>query len=339
MKGVEGRLNLGLCAYGIPWLTGFAGHGTPRVNPKPLNTPGLLALAASLDLGTVELPPRGLPADPAPLPAAELNRRAADLGLGVVVAGGRVGDGAMNDLDFAAAAGAKVLRCTLSGILCGDRRALGLAGWQRLLDEAVATLKAAAPKARDLGLRIAVENHQDASSDDLVRLCEEAGDPVGVNLDTGNPLAVAEDPVEFARRILPYLENVHLKDYRIVRSEAGFRLVHCPIGAGVVDYAALFALFRARPQACCNLEMAALGERHIRVLENEWWAGFPPREVASLLPFFRIWHDREEDGEWRTPWDAGEDAGLTAWETDRIEESVRRMAALRTAPAATGAAA
>ncbi len=323
-------MDFGLCAYGIPWTAGFAGHGTPRANPRPLDTVGLLDLASRLGLGGVELPPSGLPADTAPPVATDLRRRAEHLGLTLVIAGGRVAEGTLGaDLAFAAAAGARVVRCTLSGILCGDRRALGRAGWEELLRAATATLKAAAPQARDLGLSIAVENHQDATSADLLRLCEEAGDPVGVNLDTGNPLAVAEDPVEFARRILPVLRNVHLKDYRIIRSEVGFRLAHCAIGAGVVNYAALFALFRTRPAVTLNLEMAALGERHIKVLEDAWWAGYPPREASSLLPFFRIWHEREETAAWQTPWDSGADAQLTAWEMDRLAESVTRIAELR----------
>lgn len=328
MEGVD----LGLCVYGIPFACGFAGRGTPRAHPKPLDTPAFMTLASTLDLRAVEVPPGGLPADAKPPAAADLKARAADLGLRVVIAGGRVADGTLAaDLDFAAAAGARVLRCTLSGILCGDRRSIGLEGWEALLADAIGRLRAVAPKARDLGLAIAVENHQDATSADLLRLCAEAGEPVGVNLDTGNPLAVAEDPVAFATAILPHLHNVHLKDYRMVKSDAGFRLAHCPIGAGVVDYPALFALFRTRPGLCASIEMAALGERHIRLLENEWWAGYPPREAASLLPFFRTWRAREEEGEWQSPWDAGRDEGLAAWELDRLEESARRMTALAAA--------
>jgi sugar phosphate isomerase/epimerase len=68
----------------------------------------------------------------------------------------------------------------------------------------------------ETGVAIALENHQDLTSDELVALCEDVGSPQsGVNLDVANPLAVGEEPLAFARRGMPYLKNVHLKDYRL----------------------------------------------------------------------------------------------------------------------------
>jgi len=32
----------GLCAYGVPYLCGFAGKGTPQVNLRPLDVFGLV---------------------------------------------------------------------------------------------------------------------------------------------------------------------------------------------------------------------------------------------------------------------------------------------------------
>ena len=93
---------------------------------------------------------------------------------------------------------------------------------------------------------------------------------------------------KFARTILPYLVHVHLKDYRMTPSPEGYRIFHCAIGAGVVDYPALFDLFRTKDDLVCNLEMAALGERHIRLLTGEYWAGHTHRPVADVLPLLRL---------------------------------------------------
>ena len=57
-----------------------------------------------------------------------------------------------------------------------------------------------APRAADAGLILAIEDHQDFGSEELVTMAEEAGENVGIVLDTGNPFAVGEDPVAFARR-------------------------------------------------------------------------------------------------------------------------------------------
>jgi sugar phosphate isomerase/epimerase len=223
--------------------------------------------------------------------------------------------------------GITTVRCVLSTVLCGDRRPIGgLEGWQRHLDQRIATLKEIAPYAEDAGVRIGVENHQDATSADLVYLAQAVNSRnVGITLDTGNPLAVAEDPVIFARTILPYLVHVHLKDYRMTPSPEGYRIFHCAIGAGVVDYPALFDLFCTKDDLVCNIEMAALGERHIRLLTDEYWAGLGPRGMADVLPVLRLRDRAELDVEWRTAWEMEQDSTMAAWEMERLVESVANM--------------
>ncbi|MBI2299075.1 MAG: sugar phosphate isomerase/epimerase, partial [Armatimonadetes bacterium] len=190
-------------------------------------------------------------------------------------------------------------------------------------------LRELAPAAADLGLRIGVENHQDASSEDLAWLCETVDHPgAGVTLDVGNALAVAEHPLEFARRVAPWVVDIHLKDYRLLRSPEGYRLAHCAIGSGVVDFGEVLALFADRPDLPRNIEMAALGERHIRVLDACWWAGHPPRLVSDWLPFVHFWRDGESDGDWRTPFESEPPEAVAAWERARLLESVANLARL-----------
>jgi sugar phosphate isomerase/epimerase len=322
------RIPIGLCVFGIAYSAGFVGRGAARANSKPLDPFDFLALAARLGLTSVELPPDWIAPDENESALTAFQERAHELGLSIVTAGPKIElEPFRRHLKVAALLGATTVRCVISGILCGDRRPLGgLAGWQRYLAETARTLKAIAPLAEEHGIRIGVENHQDATSEDLVWLCEEVGSPnVGVTLDTGNPLAVAEEPVAFARRILPYLVHVHLKDYRMAYTPSGYRIFHCPIGAGVVDFPALFRLFHARPGLFAHIEMAALGERHIRILDEEYWAGHTPRPVSELLPLLRLWRMAEVDVEWRTPWETGDEDRLADWEMARLEESVARM--------------
>ncbi len=322
------RLPIGLCVYGVAYLAGFVGRGTPRVNPHPLDAIGILELAEKLGLSAVELPFGYI--DPQEDEAALIAYcdRANAMGLRIVSAGLPIEvEPFRRHLALCQRLGITTVRCVLSSVLCGDRRPIGgLEGWQRHLEEKIAILKEIAPLAEEAGVRIGVENHQDATSADLVYLCQSVNSPnVGITLDTGNPFAVAEDPVEFARAVLPYLVHVHLKDYRMTPTAEGYRIFHCAIGAGEVDYPALFDLFRSKTDLICNLEMAALGERHIRLLTDEYWGGFPQRPISSVLPVLRRRDHAEVDVEWRTAWEMGQDSIMAKWEMERLVTSVVNM--------------
>ena len=329
MNDTDKRIPIGLSIYGISYSTGSLGRGTDRENPDPLSPFEFLDLASGLGLSGVEVSPAYVSPD---LETGELGRfreKAEDLGMWITTAGPTADstDTLISHIAHAQALGSKILRVTLSKILCGDRRPLGgLDGWQKHRDSVTAILKDAAPEAEAASIRIGIENHQDAGSEDLVTICESVGSPnVGVTLDAGNPLAVGEDPLQFAERIFPHLVNVHLKDYRMFNTTSGYRLVHCPIGAGVVDFKSLFALLDGKPEVPRSIEMAALSERHIRILEDDYWAGFDPRDFRSVLPVLKLHHARGEEGEWRTPWETGEDGGIPDWEMNRLNESVRLL--------------
>src|SRR5262249_41153104 len=94
-------------------------------------------------------------------------------------------------LHTAAKTGAKVVRAILSTVLCGDRRTLA-EGWPARYEAIAARLREVLPVAEELGLVVAVENHQDATTEDLIRLHEFSGfsPAYGITLDTGNPLSV-----------------------------------------------------------------------------------------------------------------------------------------------------
>jgi sugar phosphate isomerase/epimerase len=128
------------------------------------------------------------------------------------------------------------------------------------------------------GVPLALENHQDATAEELVWLCEQSGTEfVGVCLDTGNPLAVLQDPVEFARSVAPFVRDVHLKDYRLLPAPQGVYLQRCPLGKGVVDFeAVLRALTNQAPKDLpVHIELGALQKRHIRWRDPSWWETFP----------------------------------------------------------------
>jgi len=65
------------------------------------------------------------------------------------------------------------------------------------------------------GIRLAVENHIDYNSDEILWLIERAGsENFGINLDTANFLRVLDDPVETTRKLAKHVYATHVKDIR-----------------------------------------------------------------------------------------------------------------------------
>ena len=175
-------------------------------------------------------------------------------------------------------------------------------------------------------MNLALENHQDLTSEELLWLCESIGSPrFGITLDTGSTLATAEEPVDFARRVAPYVKNVHLKDYQIYMYDEGYRLVRCPLGQGVVDFPTLFEIFSETcPEVTMSIELGALEARLVRVLADDYWPDYPPRSAAQFAHVLRFVLDNARpSGDWRTPFELNEPIeAIIAYEDQQLDASL-----------------
>ena len=107
-----------------------------------------------------------------------------------------------------------------------------------------------AETAESEGVTIAVENHQDYTADELAGIMREVDSShVGVCLDTGNSIALLEDPLHTAETLAPFTHMVHLKEYFVMPAQHGIDLVGTPIGTGVVDNKAIMDLLREKAPA------------------------------------------------------------------------------------------
>lgn len=331
-------LPLVLTAYGLPHVMGYLPTKAGETVRSPLSVPDLAAAAAELGLAGIEIP---LPTGDASV-MATLRERVQAQELRVVADFAVLLESEAKDirayLEAAALLGAKVVRVMLSRILCGDRRGLA-GGWETYLQRSAERLKEVLPFAQERGLCLAVENHQDATSGDLLRLAELSGHSpaFGVTLDTGNPLAVGEDPVKFARRVAPLIRHVHLKDYTIHFAPNGYRLVRCAAGDGVIDFPALLDIIgKNGHDVLPGIEIAAQPTRTIPILEPDWWECYPVTPATQLLPVLEtLWtKGRPQDEPYSSAWERGENStAVAAEEWDVVRRSAayfRRLAAEKT---------
>ena len=114
---------------------------------------------------------------------------------------------------------------------------------RREIDHAEDQLRRSLPVLRDAGVRLAIENHGDLTSTELVELVERVDDPaVGICLDTGNALALFEDPLAAAERMVPFAISTHFKDCAVIPTGSGFMVTGASLGKGILPMDQLFRL-------------------------------------------------------------------------------------------------
>ena len=313
-------MRIGLTAYGTVYSMGIAPQaGRPRITALEL-----LERARACGLTGAEIPADlFVDADQ----EAAVVRYAQEHRLFINLAtGGYEPEKLEGVLELAGRLGALTVRTVVGGArIGGDRRPIAHR-WSEFLAEVLEKLRAATRVAERVGINLAVENHQDLASEELLWLCETiASERFGITLDAGNPLATAEEPIDFFRRVAPHLKNVHLKDYWIFPTTEGYRLARSPLGQGVIDFPRLFTILAEMcPDVTMSLEMGALEARHIRVLADDYWPAYPPRSALQLAQTLRFVYDHARySDDWQTPFERGASVEeIVAYEEQQLAESL-----------------
>jgi sugar phosphate isomerase/epimerase len=316
---------LSLNPYGLAYTVGLQAAGTPRANPNPIGLRGFIAIVRESGLRAIELDHRWL----TPLSDPELAALRQELQglqpIGSFWLAHERGETLEQAVRCCTGIGARILRFHLTPVLEGGRACWGQR-WPEMLAHARDTLARESSRVADAGLTLAIENHQDLGSEELVEIAESLGPHAGICFDTGNPFAVGEDPVAFARRAAHRIRHVHLKDYVAQFTTEGYRLVRCPIGDGAVPFTEIATVLRdSATRLAASIEPGALESRHIRLFTPEWWNGYPPHtatELGMLLGRLRGTMLRD-DADSRTPWETGEEGdALVNYEIAQVRRSV-----------------
>jgi sugar phosphate isomerase/epimerase len=327
---------IGLSALSFSFRCGLIGRGTDRLVSAPLDVDALMNLATRAGLQSIEFPLAMLP-DLTPARLAPLRERLALYGL-IPVIDSDIADVELLRAHIPATArlGAHVLRVLVSPVLEGARHALP-GGWAAQMERTIAALRAVRSLAEEHGVTLAVENHQDATSADLIAICEAVGGPnIAVTFDLTNALAVAQYPPDALQQLAPYICNIHLSDYLAYPTPFGYRMVRCALGEGDHNFRHIFELIASLPrEVTCQIELVAHSARHIRMLTPEWWEGYGPTDIRTLLPALRLVVEniRSNAEDWRSPWERGApEATVAFYEDQQFAASVSFLRAIGVLP-------
>jgi sugar phosphate isomerase/epimerase len=253
------KVGIGSWTYG--WAVGVEGY--PRPDP-PLSHLGLLGKAVALGVEVVQfadnLPVEGLgEADREQLRAAA-REHGITLELGTR---GLAPPHLLRYLELCQYFGATLLRT------------LPPAG--RVLGSLRAQIEAVLSEYARAGVAIALENYEGHRAAELASFIESIDSPfLGVCLDTVNSLGALEGPEEVVRTLAPYVLNVHVKDFEIVRapSRMGFLVEGRAAGEGRLNIPWLLEQTRRHghdPNAIIELWTPYCGSiEATTALEDQW---------------------------------------------------------------------
>jgi sugar phosphate isomerase/epimerase len=269
--------------------------------------------AAGLGLDNVHLSERSNLASLDPGYLRELRAHAERLGLALEIGMGSFdrfaesfraelgpGEQQLEDMiEAAAVIGSPIVRCFLGAQ--GDRR--GKTPFEEHLAECRRVLEAVAPRARDRGLKIAVENHGgvDLLARELRWLIEAVGpDAVGACLDTGNPAYGGEDPLLSTELLAEYAVSTHVRDTAVWESEDGAWAQWTVMGEGNVDLPAILGRLAEKAKNCpIDLEVITGGNPapvpYLRP-DGDFWRTYPGMLAQDFARFVGLAKDGTRRG-------------------------------------------
>ena len=105
-----------------------------------------------------------------------------------------------------------------------------------ILEKAPEDIKQIVPLLTKYRIKLAVENHEEETTDEVIKIIEEVNSPwVGAHCDIGNGMMAWEDPVEAVKKLAPYAFTTHFKDHIIIKDGDEYKVCGVPAGEGNID--------------------------------------------------------------------------------------------------------
>lgn len=165
-----------------------------------------------------------------------------------------------------------------------------LADWQKFITDSISAIARALPIVEKYRLPLALENHKDWTLEELRSIVtDKKSEYLGVCLDTGNNIALLDDPMEFVEALAPFAISTHLKDMGVQSYRDGFLLSELPFGEGFLDIKRIVSTIRkARPQTRITLEMITRNPLEVPCLTDKYWVTFQQRNGKYLARTLRM---------------------------------------------------
>lgn len=113
--------------------------------------------------------------------------------------------------------------------------------------EIVTNFKKNIPTIEKYGMKIAIENHCDLFSDEVIWIVEQLNHPlIGACCDTINSLVMSEGVKECVDKMAPYCYCVHFCDNRVFADPDGTHSLGCAIGDGDIDVVEIMKILREK---------------------------------------------------------------------------------------------
>ncbi len=176
----------------------------------------------------------------------------------------------------AKALGSPVFRVVVGSM--EDRKTEG--GIKARMADTVKVLKASESKAKDAGVKIAIENHAgDLHSWELAALIEEAGkDFVGANIDSGNAAWTLEDPLDVLETLGPLTICSSLRDDMIWETPDGAAVQWTACGEGLIDWKKYTARWAELcPAVPIMIETISGFSKNFAYKKDEFWQHYDKR--------------------------------------------------------------
>ena len=133
-------------------------------------------------------------------------------------------------------------------------------------------------------IKLAIENHKDHTAPELASLMRKVSSEwIGVTVDTGNNIALLEEPQAVVEALAPFAFTVHLKDMAVQPHADGFLLSEIALGVGFLDLPRMIATLRkANPAIVFNIEMATRDPLLVPCKTDAYWKPFSERCEADI---------------------------------------------------------
>jgi sugar phosphate isomerase/epimerase len=169
-----------------------------------------------------------------------------------------------------------------------------LADWEKAVEQSHRNIDVALRIVEKHRVPLAIENHKDWTAAEMAALMKAKSSRwLGVCLDTGNNIALLDDPMNTVETLAPFAISSHIKDMGVASYPEGFLLSEMPLGDGLLDMRRIVdTIRRARPETRLTLEMITRDPLKVPCLTDAYWATFPQRNGLYLARTLRMRSDR-----------------------------------------------